>query len=49
MSIETDRLIESIDNLTGAVTELAVKVKRLTNNNPITQDVYEYIKNHGKS
>ena len=39
-----DRAIEAIENLTAAVTELAVKVKRLTNNNPITPEKYNYIK-----
>ena len=38
-----DRAIEAIENLTAAVTELAVKVKRLTNS-PITPEKYNYIK-----
>ena len=39
----TDRLIESIDNLTAATTEVAVKLKRLANSNPITVDKYKEI------
>ena len=38
-------LVESIDKLTSAMTELAVKVKRLTNS-PITPDKYKQIKDH---
>ena len=40
-----DRLIESIDSLTSAATELAVKIKRLTNNNPFTNGTWEEKKN----
>ena len=39
----TDRLIESIDNLTAATTEVAVKLKRLANSNPITPEIYREI------
>ena len=39
----TDRLIESIDNLTAATIEVAVKLKRLTNSNPITVGKYKEI------
>ena len=39
----TDRLIESIDNLTAATTEVAVKLKRLSNANPITPEIYQRI------
>ena len=39
----TDRLIESIDNLTAATTEVAVKLKRLANSNPITPEIYKEI------
>ena len=39
----TDRLIESIDNLTAATTEVAVKLKRLANSNPITPEKYKEI------
>ena len=41
-------LIESIDRLTDNIEELSVKVKRLTNSNPITPEIYEKIKNYGK-
>ena len=40
---QTDRLIESIDNLTAATTEVAVKLKRLANGNPITPEKYKHI------
>ena len=40
---QTDRLIESIDNLTAATTEVAVKLKRLANSNPITAEKYKEI------
>lgn len=36
-----DRLIESIDSLTTAATELAVKIKRLTNKNPFENGLYD--------
>lgn len=36
-----DRLIESIDKLTAATTELAVKVKRATNSNPFVDGTWE--------
>ena len=35
---QTDRLIESIDRLTDAVTEVAVKIKRLTNQGILPPD-----------
>ena len=37
-------LVESIDKLTDAVTELAVKVKRLTNSNPFQNGTWEEVK-----
>ena len=47
---QTDRLIESIaelmtsiDNLTTATIEVAIKLKRLTNSNPITPEIYHHI------
>ena len=43
-----DRLIESIDRLTEATTEVAVKIKRLTGS-PITREIYNKIKENGKS
>ena len=43
---QIDRLIESIDNLTSATVEVAVKLKRLVNSNPITPEIYkEIVKN----
>ena len=39
-----DRLIESIDSLTSAATELAVKIKRLTNSNPFTNGQWDEFK-----
>lgn len=36
-------LVETLTALTAAVTELAVKVKRLTNTNPITPEMYNRI------
>ena len=41
------KLIESIDKLTSSVTEVAVKLKRLTNS-PITKEKYNQIVNHFK-
>ena len=40
-----DRLIESIDSLTSAATELAVKIKRLTNKNPFENGQWDEYKN----
>ena len=40
---QTDRLIEAISNLTAATTEVAVKLKRVAQTNPITPEVYRYI------
>lgn len=37
-------LVESIDKLTDAVTELAVKVKRLTNSNPFLDGTFQEFK-----
>lgn len=40
---QTDRLIESIDRLTDAVTEVAVKVKRATNAGILSPEKYKEI------
>ena len=40
---QIDRLVESIENLTAATTEVAVKLKRLANSNPITPEIYKHI------
>ena len=44
---QADRIVEAISGLTKAVTELSVKVKRLTNN-PIThaksQEISDYMR-----
>ena len=45
---QTDRIVEAIGELTRAITELSVKVKRLTNS-PITQEKYDYIVNRKRS
>ena len=46
---QTDRLIEAISNLTAATTEVAVKLKRLAQTNPITPEVYQEIINKSKT
>ena len=46
---QTDRLIESIDRLTDAVTEVAVKIKRLTNQGILPPEKYQEIINKIKN
>ena len=46
---QMDRLIEAISNLTAATTEVAVKLKRVAQANPITPEIYQEIINQSKN